>query len=370
MIGRYPDVFELALTADDVERIFTSGQDRLADRHGGRPLDRQLAGDAAHVVRARRALHDAHPQQQRPWADSATDEPKHGGLTPFGEEVVREMNRLGMLVDLSHVSPDTMEDALRVSAAPVIFSHSSARAVADVPRNVPDAVLQQLPKNGGVVMVTFVPGFISAEVGALRQRQAHGADHGCAPQCANDEAAQQPRMAAWTDGQSRAAGDAGAGRRPHRPHPQGRRHRSHRARRRLRRHHQRAVGPRGRVDVSGAHRRAAAPRLLRRRTYARSSAQRAAGDAESRRRRPLAPGVTRSIARDAAVAGRKEVTPQSAAAAHMPGIRSHPSASPITATALMTLVDEATASTSTPPSSAISAGSASASTRGPRAGQR
>jgi membrane dipeptidase len=105
------------------------------------------------------------------WADSATDDPKFGGLTPFGEEIVREMNWLGMLVDLSHVSPDTMEDAIRVSQAPVIFSHSSARAVNDVPRNVPDTVLQRLPQNGGVVMVTFVPGFLSPKVAAWNTLQ-------------------------------------------------------------------------------------------------------------------------------------------------------------------------------------------------------
>src|SRR5947209_8925882 len=97
------------------------------------------------------------------WADAATDSPRHDGLSPFGERVVKEMNRLGMLVDISHVAPATMADVLRVSEAPIIASHSSARALVDHPRNVPDEILRQLPRNGGVIMVNFFPGFIMPE---------------------------------------------------------------------------------------------------------------------------------------------------------------------------------------------------------------
>ena len=171
MIRRYPETFELALTADDVERIFKKGKiASLIGMEGGHSIDNSLAALRMFHRLGARYMTLTHGKNTA-WADSATDDPKFGGLSPFGEEVVREMNWLGMLVDLSHVSPESMEDAIRVSQAPVIFSHSSARALNDVPRNVPDNVLQMLPKNGGVVMVTFVPGFLSPKVAAWNKLQ-------------------------------------------------------------------------------------------------------------------------------------------------------------------------------------------------------
>jgi membrane dipeptidase len=171
MVRRYPETFELALTADDVERIFKKGKiASLIGMEGGHSIDNSLAALRMFHRLGARYMTLTHSKNTG-WADSATDDPKFGGLAPFGEEVVREMNWLGMLVDLSHVSPETMEDAIRVSQAPVIFSHSSARALNDVPRNVPDNILQLLPKNGGVVMVTFVPGFLSPKVAAWQKLQ-------------------------------------------------------------------------------------------------------------------------------------------------------------------------------------------------------
>ncbi len=171
MMRRYPDTFELALTAADVERIFRKGKiASLIGMEGGHSIDNSLGALRMFHRLGARYMTLTHSKNTA-WADSSTDLPKVGGLSPFGEEVVREMNRLGMLVDLSHVSPETMEDAIRVSEAPVIFSHSSARALTDVPRNVPDTVLQRLPANGGIVMVTFVPGFLSPEAAAWNTRQ-------------------------------------------------------------------------------------------------------------------------------------------------------------------------------------------------------
>ncbi|GJF29683.1 dipeptidase [Kitasatospora sp. NE20-6] len=160
LTARYPDVLRLALTADDMEAARAEGRiASLMGAEGGHSIDSSLATLRALHTLGVRYLTLTH-NDNVPWADSATDEPAAGGLTAFGEEVVREMNRLGMLVDLSHVSADTMRAALRVSEAPVVFSHSSARAVCDHPRNIPDDVLAQLPANGGLAMATFVPKFV------------------------------------------------------------------------------------------------------------------------------------------------------------------------------------------------------------------
>jgi membrane dipeptidase len=163
VIARYPEALGLALTADDIEREKRRGRiASLLGMEGGHALENSLGALRAYHELGVRYMTLTHNSTLE-WADSANDAARHGGLTRFGEEVVREMNRLGMLVDLSHAAPDTMDDALRVSRAPVIFSHSSARALCDVPRNVPDSILRRLPANGGVVMVTFVASFVSKE---------------------------------------------------------------------------------------------------------------------------------------------------------------------------------------------------------------
>ena len=166
LVAAYPDTFELANTADDIERIHRSGKiASLIGMEGGYSIDDSLGLLRQFHAAGARYMTLTHSKTTT-WADSATDAPKWDGLNPFGEAVVREMNRLGMMVDLSHVTEATMMDAMRVSEAPVLFSHSSARAVAAHPRNVPDSVLRMLPEDGGVVMVTFVPGFINEDVRA------------------------------------------------------------------------------------------------------------------------------------------------------------------------------------------------------------
>jgi membrane dipeptidase len=171
MVRKYPSAFELAATADDVERIHRAGKiASMIGMEGGHSIDNSLANLRMFHRLGARYMTLTH-SLNTPWADSCSDTPKSNGLSPFGEDVVKEMNWLGMLVDLSHVSPDTMADAIRVSQAPVIFSHSNARAVNDHVRNVPDDILKQLPKNGGVIMVTFVPGFVSPKVNEWNKRQ-------------------------------------------------------------------------------------------------------------------------------------------------------------------------------------------------------
>jgi len=197
MVRKYPDTFELALTAADVERIFKAGKiASLIGMEGGHSIDNSLADLRMFYRLGARYMTVTH-SSNTPWADSATDTPKFGGLAPFGEEVVKEMNWLGMLVDLSHTSPDTMADALRVTQAPVIFSHSDARALNDHPRNVPDNILQQLPANGGVVMVTFVPGFLSPKVNDWNKAQTAEQDRQKAAH-PNDPAAVKAAVDAWT----------------------------------------------------------------------------------------------------------------------------------------------------------------------------
>ncbi|HEY2273066.1 MAG TPA: dipeptidase [Jatrophihabitantaceae bacterium] len=164
MIATHPDRLQLALSADDVEAAMKAGRiASLMGAEGGHSIDSSLA-----VLRVLHSLGVRYMtlthNDNVPWADSATDVAEHGGLTDFGRDVVREMNALGMLVDISHVAPTTMHDALDASSAPVIFSHSSARAVTDHVRNAPDDVLQKLAGNGGVCMVTFVPSFVSDAV--------------------------------------------------------------------------------------------------------------------------------------------------------------------------------------------------------------
>ncbi|GAA2775179.1 dipeptidase [Saccharopolyspora taberi] len=166
LASRYPGDLAIARTADEAEKAFAAGKvASLLGAEGGHSIAESLG-----VLRALHRLGVRYMtlthNENVPWADSATDEPRAGGLTGFGREVVREMNRLGMLVDLSHVAPSTMHDALDVAVAPVVFSHSSCREVADHPRNVPDDVLKRLPVNGGVCMVTFVPAFVSSSLAA------------------------------------------------------------------------------------------------------------------------------------------------------------------------------------------------------------
>jgi len=157
----YPDTFEIALTADDIERIHRNGRiASLIGVEGGHSINDSLAVLRTMQQLGARYLTLTHTRNTA-WADSATDTPQHDGLTSFGEAIILELNRLGVMVDLSHVADDTMRDALRVSRAPVIFSHSGARAICDHERNVPDDVLHETAARGGIVMACFLPGYVT-----------------------------------------------------------------------------------------------------------------------------------------------------------------------------------------------------------------
>src|SRR5687767_7366293 len=196
VIAKYPDVLQPAFTAQDIWTAHAAGRiGSLLGAEGGHVIENSLGALRTYYGLGVRYMTLTH-NVTLDWADAAADSARHGGLTRFGEEVVREMNRLGMLVDLSHVSPGTMSDALNVSEAPVIFSHSSARAVTDVPRNVPDSILKRLPQNGGIVMVTFVPGFVSQRV-AQHGSEVQRVNADLRQRFAGDDAARRRELDAW-----------------------------------------------------------------------------------------------------------------------------------------------------------------------------
>ncbi|HLB08266.1 MAG TPA: dipeptidase [Gemmatimonadaceae bacterium] len=195
-IARYPERLAFATRASDIRRDFAQHEvASFLGMEGGHAIENSLGALRAYYDLGVRYMTLTH-NVTLDWADAALDEPKHGGLTPFGKEVVREMNRLGMLVDLAHVSPGTMSAALDVSEAPVIFSHSGSRALVDHPRNVPDSILARVPKNGGIVMVPFVNSFVSATVRAhdVAEEQALKSAKAKFP---SDTAAVEREMAAW-----------------------------------------------------------------------------------------------------------------------------------------------------------------------------
>jgi membrane dipeptidase len=195
VIARYPDRLALALTAADIERNFKRRRiGSLLGMEGGHAIENSLGTLRSYYQLGARYMTLTH-NVTLDWADAALDTARHDGLTSFGKEVVREMNRLGMLVDLSHVSPAVMSDVLEVTEAPVIFSHSSARALTNHPRNVPDAILARLPRNGGVVMVTFVPAFISPLAAAWDTEAQRHSEH--LKSAVSDTAERRRRMDEW-----------------------------------------------------------------------------------------------------------------------------------------------------------------------------
>jgi len=198
VIARYPDVFVPAFTAADVRTAYAQGKiGSLLGMEGGHAIENSLGALRSYYELGARYMTLTH-NVTLDWADAANDVPRNKGLTAFGKEVVREMNRLGMLVDLAHTSPAVMSQALSVTEAPVIWSHAAARGITDVPRNVPDSILARLPKNGGVVMMTFVPGFVSQAV-ANYGAQVTAVRDSIAKRFPNDNDAQFKAVAAWRE---------------------------------------------------------------------------------------------------------------------------------------------------------------------------
>jgi membrane dipeptidase len=206
MVRRYPDTFEMAAGTADILRIRKGGKIAcLIGLEGGHSIDNSLAVLRTYYRLGARYMTLTH-SDSLDWADSCSDEPKAHGLTPFGVSVVHEMNRLGMLVDLSHVSPETMKAALKATKAPVIFSHSSARAVADHVRNVPDDVLKLVKENRGVVMVNFYSGFLTPE-GARAMKLTFEKQRELKKEYPNDEAKAREAYRAWAREVDYPAGD-------------------------------------------------------------------------------------------------------------------------------------------------------------------
>ncbi len=206
MVKKYPDVFEIALTSSDVERIRKAGKiASLMGVEGGHSIENSLGKLKELFSRGARYMTLTHGDTLD-WADAATDQSKSDGLSPFGEEVVREMNRMGMLVDLSHVSPATMSDALNITKAPIVFSHSSAMAIADHPRNVPDDILVRVRDNGGLVMINFFSGFVVPE-SAKNLKDMFGARRAIDKEFGSDTDAGKNAMLKWKAAHPSTAGD-------------------------------------------------------------------------------------------------------------------------------------------------------------------